>query len=69
MARQAARRHRAVLPRTSIDDDSIGRLVRARFGDEVHERLVDPLVGSIYATDTDHFSLREVPQLYDVARQ
>ena len=41
----------------------------ARFGDEVQERLVDALVGSIYATDTDHFSLREVPQLYDVARQ
>ena len=58
-----------LLPRTSIDHDSIGRLVRARFGDEVHERLVDALVGSIYATDTDNFSLREVPQLYDVARQ
>jgi protoporphyrinogen/coproporphyrinogen III oxidase len=56
-----------LLPRTSIDDDSIGALVRARFGDEVHERLVDALVGSIYATDTDQFSLREVPQLHDVA--
>ena len=55
------------LPRTSIDDDSIGRLVRARFGDEVQERLVDALVGSIYATDTDRFSLREVPQLYELA--
>lgn len=58
-----------LLPRTSIDSDSIGDLVRARFGDEVHERLVDALVGSIYATDTDRFSLREVPQLYDIARQ
>jgi protoporphyrinogen/coproporphyrinogen III oxidase len=56
-----------LLPRTSIDDDSIGTLVRARFGSEVHERLVDALVGSIYATDTDRFSLREVPQLYAVA--
>ena len=55
------------LPRTSIDADSIGRLVRARFGDEVQERLVDALVGSIYATDTDRFSLREVPQLYELA--
>ena len=55
------------LPRTSIDDDSIGQLVRARFGDEVQERLVDALVGSIYATDTDRFSLREVPQLFDLA--
>ena len=58
-----------LLPRTSIDSDSIGDLVRARFGNEVHERLVDALVGSIYATDTDRFSLREVPQLYDIARQ
>lgn len=56
-----------LLPRTSIDDDSIGALVRARFGDEVHERLVDALVGSIYAADTDRFSLREVPQLHDIA--
>ncbi len=56
-----------LLPRTSIDADSIGRLVRARFGDEVQERLVDALVGSIYAADTDRFSLREVPQLYELA--
>ena len=55
------------LPRTSIEDDSIGQFVRARFGDEVQERLVDALVGSIYATDTDRFSLREVPQLFDLA--
>ena len=41
--------------------DSIGALVRARFGDEVHERLVDALVGSIYATDTDHSAWRWCP--------
>ena len=51
------------LPRTSIEADSIGDFVRARFGNEVHERLVDSLVGSIYAADTDRFSLAEVPQL------
>ena len=45
------------LPRTSTESDSIGEFVRARFGDEVHERLVDSLVGSIYAADTDRFSL------------
>lgn len=43
--------------------DSIGAWIRARFGDEVHERLVDPLVGSIYAADTDRFSLAAMPQL------
>lgn len=52
-----------LLPRTSTEADSIGAFVRARFGDEVHERLVDSLVGSIYAADTDRFSLAEVPQL------
>ena len=41
--------------------------MRARFGDEVHERLVDPLVGSIYAADTDDFSLAAVPQLAELA--
>ncbi len=55
-----------LLPRTD-HGDSIGRLMRARFGDEVHERLVDALVGSIYATDTDASSLAAVPQLAGLA--
>jgi len=54
------------LPRTD-PDDSLGHLIRARFGDEVHDRLVDSLVGSIYATDTDRSSLAAVPQLADLA--
>jgi protoporphyrinogen/coproporphyrinogen III oxidase len=48
-------------------DDSVGALVRGRFGDEVHERLVDALVGTIYAADTDRFSLAMVPQLAALA--
>jgi oxygen-dependent protoporphyrinogen oxidase len=56
-----------LLPRTDSDADSIGRFVRSRFGNEVHERLVDPLVGSIYAADTDDFSLVAIPQLAEVA--
>ena len=48
-------------------DDRIGRLIRDRFGDEVHERLVDALIGSIYAADTDRFSLAAVPQLAALA--
>ena len=55
------------LPRTSTSDDVLGSYVRRRFGDEVHERLVDALVGSIYATDTDNASLAAVPQLADLA--
>ena len=55
-----------LLPLTD-PDDSIGSLIRARFGFEVHDRLVDALVGSIYATDTDHASLAAVPQLAELA--
>ena len=33
----------------------------------MHDRLVDSLVGSIYAADTDRFSLAEVPQLAALA--
>ena len=54
------------LPRTR-PDDCLGALVRARFGDEVHERLVDALIGSIYATDTDRSSLAAIPQLATIA--
>jgi oxygen-dependent protoporphyrinogen oxidase len=53
--------------RTSLDADSLGGYVRSRFGDEVHHRLVDPLVGSIYAADTDRFSLAAVPQIAELA--
>jgi oxygen-dependent protoporphyrinogen oxidase len=56
-----------LLPRRD-PGDSIGRLIRQRFGTEVHERLVDALVGSIYAADTDRFSLAMVPQLEALAK-
>ena len=47
--------------------DALGALVRYRFGDEVQDRLVDALVGSIYAADTDRWSLASVPQLAALA--
>lgn len=57
-------------PLASLDGDtSIGAFVRARLGDEVAERLVDPLVGGINAGDTDQLSLAAtVPQLDAAAR-
>ncbi len=57
-----------LLPAT-VDNDSIGHYVRHRFGNEVHERLVDPLVGSIYAADTDNFSMAAVPQIAALTAQ
>jgi oxygen-dependent protoporphyrinogen oxidase len=56
-------------PRTDTAPDAIGKYVRSRFGNEVHERLVDPLIGSIYAADTDDFSLAAIPQLAEVAER
>jgi protoporphyrinogen/coproporphyrinogen III oxidase len=38
-----------LLPRRAVPPDDLGALVRARFGAEVYDRLVAPLVGSIYA--------------------
>ena len=62
-ARGKARAALEPLLPTTENNDSIGDYVRARFGDEVFELLVDPLVGSIYAADTDRFSLAAVPQI------
>lgn len=38
-------------------DESVGSLIRRRLGDEILERLVDPLLGGINAGDTDRLSL------------
>ena len=55
------------LPRTTTEPDSLGRFMRTRLGNEVHEMFIDPLVGSIYAADTDHFSLEAMAQLRELA--
>ena len=52
----------------AVAADNLGALVRARFGAEVLERLVDPLVGGINAGDADDLSARSsAPQILDVA--
>ncbi len=58
---KAARRARAAAPAPRSPTTRSAPSSAARFGDEVHERLVDALVGSIYAADTDRFSLAMVP--------
>jgi protoporphyrinogen/coproporphyrinogen III oxidase len=40
------------------EDISVGRLVRQRMGDEVLDRLVEPLLGGVYAGRADQLSLR-----------
>ena len=54
-------------PRTPATDN-LGALIRSRFGDQVAERLVDPLVGGINAGDIDHLSLSAAtPQIAPAA--
>ena len=49
-------------------DESVGSLVRRRYGDEVFERLVAPLLGGINAGDPDRLSVRAgLPQIAEVA--
>ncbi|MCB0977991.1 MAG: protoporphyrinogen oxidase [Acidimicrobiales bacterium] len=51
-------------------DAPIGEVIRERLGDEVHERLVAPLIGGINAGDADHLSIRAcAPQLAAAAEQ
>ena len=59
-----------VAPRTHVGDDiSVGELVRSRFGNEVAERIVAPLMSGIRAGDIDEMSLdMAAPQIADVAR-
>lgn len=66
----AAARHDLEVPLIAPTGDiTIGSLIRARLGDDVAERLVDPLVGGINAGNTDALSLAAtVPQLDAAAR-
>lgn len=60
-----------VLPATPPGDgDTVRELVRRRFGVEVADRLVDPLVGGIHAGWTGDLGAAEtVPQLVEAARR
>ncbi|MER5513445.1 protoporphyrinogen oxidase [Streptomyces sp. NPDC002763] len=60
----------ADLPRTEVGDDvAVGEYVAGRLGREVVDRLVEPLLGGVYAGDAYRISMRSaVPQLYQAAR-
>ncbi|MEC9316432.1 MAG: protoporphyrinogen oxidase [Actinomycetota bacterium] len=52
------------------DDESVGGLIRRRMGDQIADRLVDPLIGSISAGDTDHLDVAlAAPQLETASRR
>ena len=60
-----------VLPRGAEGgDESLGAFVRRRLGAEVLERVVQPLVGGIYAGDPDSLSLRAtIPRFLEMERR
>lgn len=60
----------AGLPPTGMGEDvAIGEYVAARLGREVVDRLVEPLLGGVYAGDAYRISMRAaVPQLFEAAR-
>ncbi|MFD4575603.1 protoporphyrinogen oxidase [Streptomyces sp. NPDC058417] len=66
----AAIAREADLPRTEIGEDvAVGEFVAARLGREVVDRLVEPLLGGVYAGDAYRLSMRSaVPQLFEAAR-
>ncbi|MBB1256091.1 protoporphyrinogen oxidase [Streptomyces sp. OF3] len=57
-------------PATPLGEDvSIGEYVAERLGPEVVDRLVEPLLGGVYAGDARRISLRAtLPQLFEAAR-
>jgi oxygen-dependent protoporphyrinogen oxidase len=59
-----------VLPAdASARDCSVAALIDARFGLEVRQRLVDPLLGGIHAGSTEHLSLAATAPQLDAARR
>ncbi len=58
------------LPRGHVDgDESLASFVRRRFGQEVLDRVAQPLIGGIYAADPERLSLRStMPRFLDMER-
>ncbi|MER6917386.1 protoporphyrinogen oxidase [Streptomyces sp. NPDC000594] len=63
-------RERELPPAVLDDDTAVGTHVAERLGREVVDRLVEPLLGGVYAGDAYRISLRAaVPALYAAARR
>jgi protoporphyrinogen/coproporphyrinogen III oxidase len=60
-----------LLPRgATAGDESLGSFVRRRFGIEVLERIAQPLIGGIYASDPDQLSLgATMPRFKEMERR
>ena len=62
-----------LLPRrdeSASEDESVAAFVRRRFGQELLDRLVQPLIGGIYTGNPEHLSLRAtMPRFLDMERE
>lgn len=60
-----------ILPPSSVKgDQSLGKFFRRRFGNEVVDHLIEPLLSGIYAGDIDQMSLLSTfPQFYEVEQK
>ncbi|MEK5040675.1 protoporphyrinogen oxidase [Sporosarcina sp. FSL K6-3457] len=60
-----------VLPRSDVKgDQSLGGFFRRRFGGEIVENLIEPLLSGVYAGDIDQMSLQSTfPQFYEVEKK
>lgn len=51
-------------------DESLGLFLRRRFGDELVEHLLEPLLSGIYSSDIDHMSVMSTfPNLYELEQK
>lgn len=58
------------LPRSGGKDESLSSFVKRRMGEEVLERVIQPLVAGIYTADPDLLSVRSgLPRLYDLEQK
>ena len=60
-----------ILPKsTTTDDEPIADFFQRRFGKEVVENLVEPLLAGTFAGDIDHLSIKSMfPQFYQLEKQ
>lgn len=57
-------------PSQGLDDQSLGQFFRRRFGDELVENVLEPLLSGIYSGDLDEMSLQATfPDFYHLEQQ
>ncbi len=60
-----------ILPKSEVEgDQSLGHFFRYRFGDELVENLIEPLLAGVYSSDLDEMSLSATfPNFYELEQQ